>query len=47
MSCMRCCKCERIVDTDEDLDSLYVIEAKDDCVCQWCRDELNLKTEFE
>lgn len=37
MSLMRCNYCERVVDTDEDLESLYVTDGQ--CVCEHCREE--------
>lgn len=45
MSCMRCNGCARIVDTDFDGDSLYVKDGE--CWCEFCRDRLDLKPEFE
>jgi hypothetical protein len=40
MSCMLCNRCERLVDTDEDLDSLYVTDGQ--CVCEHCRTDEDL-----
>lgn len=37
MSCMRCDRCSGIVDTDFDLESLYVTGF--DCLCEGCRDQ--------
>ncbi len=36
MSMMRCEKCERLVDTDVDVDSLYYDNAGYECLCQHC-----------
>lgn len=47
MSVMLCEKCECIVNTDNDPDSLYVIGFSDKCVCEWCRDEHGYVTEFD
>lgn len=47
MSCMLCKLCERLVDTDDDPDSLYVIRYDGECVCKWCREDGRLKTEFD
>lgn len=38
MSMMRCEGCDFFVDTDDDPESLYVIE--DLCICERCREEL-------
>lgn len=45
MSMMRCDECERLVDTDDDPDSLYV--KKRECLCKGCRNDLNEPSEFE
>lgn len=37
MSMMLCTRCDGHVDTDEDLDSLYVKDGE--CICEHCRDE--------
>lgn len=37
MSVARCERCSRSVDTDYDLDSLYVINGQ--CICEHCRTE--------
>jgi hypothetical protein len=34
---MRCSRCCEAVDTDYDLDSLYVIDGQ--CICEHCRTE--------
>lgn len=47
MSVCLCELCERMVDTDYDPDSLYVVKYPDKCVCEWCRDQEDLKTEFD
>lgn len=48
MSMMRCAKCDRLVDTDEDCDSLYVVsEPLLDCVCEHCRERYGIRTEFD
>lgn len=47
MSMMRCNDCERLVDTDDDPDSLYVVDHDDQCICEHCRDRLALKTKFD
>ena len=47
MSCMCCHYCSRVVDTDFDCDSLYVIGHDNKCVCEWCREEKDLRTEFD
>ena len=47
MSGMLCCFCGRFVDCDEDPDSLYVPTRPDECVCQYCREERELPSEFE
>jgi hypothetical protein len=44
---MLCNKCSTVVDTDDDGDSLYVIGYDDKCVCEECREEHDLKTEFD
>ncbi len=45
MSVMRCDHCSRLVDTDTDLESLYV-EGRD-CLCQWCREKMDEPSEGE
>lgn len=47
MSLMLCHLCERLVDTDDDPDSLYVLGYDDKCVCDGCRDAHELLTEFD
>lgn len=47
MSAMLCKFCGRLVDTDDDPDSLYVVGHPDNCVCEWCRDDRQLATEFD
>lgn len=47
MSAMCCHFCGRIVDTDDDPDSLYVLGYDDRCVCEACRDERELRTELD
>jgi len=42
MSCMLCCECDRLVDTDGDPESLYCAGYDDKCVCESCRDDLGL-----
>lgn len=34
MSCMKCDRCERLVNTDEDPDSLYY--KGHECLCKYC-----------
>lgn len=34
MSAMICKRCERLVDTDEEPESLYYDAG--DCICKWC-----------
>ena len=45
MSCMRCIECGRIVDTDDDPDSLYIVDGE--CFCEHCRGELDLEPRWE
>jgi len=47
MSAMLCAICESLVDCDDDPDSLYVLRYPDRCVCRFCRDEEDLRTEFD
>lgn len=47
MSVCICEYCSRLVDTDFDPDSLYVIGHDDKCVCESCRERKDLKTEFD
>lgn len=47
MSAMLCKFCRNLVDTDDDPDSLYVVDHADDCVCKWCREDRKLPTEFD
>lgn len=44
---MLCKFCEALVDTDDDPDSLYVVGYAESCVCQACRDDRKLATEFD
>lgn len=45
MSMMICSQCNIIVDTDLDCDSLYIPGFH--CVCEACRDRLNLEPEYD
>lgn len=45
MSMMLCDNCNHLVDIDDDPDSLYV--PKRNCLCKYCRDELEEPSEFE
>jgi len=47
MSAMCCAICTNLVDTDFDPDSLYVPSRDGECICQGCRNEHNLPSEFE
>lgn len=47
MSMMCCDECGAFVDTDDDLDSLYVVDHDNDCICEHCREKLGLITEFQ
>lgn len=44
MSMMRCDRCQKVIDTDDDPDSLY--ETEDGCICERCR-ELEADQEYE
>lgn len=47
MSLMRCSRCSLVVDTDDDVASLYVEDDK--CICEACREdeEIWLSEELE
>lgn len=47
MSAMCCLFCGYLVDTDFDPDSLYVRDHDGECVCEGCRYDRKLKTEFD
>lgn len=47
MSAMCCEFCRRLVDTDFDPDSLYVRDHDGECVCRSCRNDRDLRTEFD
>jgi hypothetical protein len=45
VSMMRCDHCESVVDTDEDLESLYVLGYA--CMCEACRELMESEREEE
>ena len=48
MSMMLCKLCDRLVNTDDDPDSLYVPKHDGDCICRGCRNsDEELLSEFE
>lgn len=43
MSMTRCDSCSGLIDSDEDVECYYHTEGK--CLCEWCRDEMDLQAE--